>query len=656
MIIECPACITKYDIKATLPPQGRTVRCAKCGTVWRAMPDAAGEIMAADEAVPDHDATPHRDAWDGVAEEQANGMSAEAAPQSEATASEWETGGAVNEAFDGGQGGDMTADNPERASYSEMDVKLSELALSELASAVGETLPNRQDRYIAQEPSTPDLDIDESGAGKVKWFGGFRRKKTAKNNLDAFEDAAGKAGRTGIAETIPFPGMGIKDNRPPLDTPEEEIRTLEEARDAVRGVFSSLGDLRAPTSSRSFAMPVTSAPEEAPILEEAQAETRPQFAPADEYLETAAVQNNWFEAIEKHQAASPDHNPIDFSGGGEEVEEDTYERPVTSDLASRFSNGHPGVPQVDKEWNGLDDEVQERSDDSVGPAWQEKFFRPSVPDAVDEGESDPDASLRDAMRGVLHPSGEILPGGLAPEQESGLTADRALAQDLETHLRSKADSGTGSRAWAERAASLWKRPSLPLDELAEPSRVADDDAKEGRDDEVSFDPRLYREIEETRDHAVEARRREGRGGLAVAAGWGLFLCAAVGLVAGFFAFRDMLADTMPGLAALYRTMGLPVTVQPLIFESVQYEWKTAENKAVLVVTGSVYNRAQRKVRVPDFYITIKDQDPALDREYSANLQVSGSKIKADKRADFEIELLSPNPSITSVELELRNVR
>src|SRR5258706_2651318 len=44
MIIECPACTPRYDIKATLPPEGRTVRCAKCETVWRAMPDAVGEV------------------------------------------------------------------------------------------------------------------------------------------------------------------------------------------------------------------------------------------------------------------------------------------------------------------------------------------------------------------------------------------------------------------------------------------------------------------------------------------------------------------------------------------------------------------------------------------------------------------------------------
>ena len=36
MIIECPACSTRYDIKVELPPEGRTVRCAKCEHVWRA--------------------------------------------------------------------------------------------------------------------------------------------------------------------------------------------------------------------------------------------------------------------------------------------------------------------------------------------------------------------------------------------------------------------------------------------------------------------------------------------------------------------------------------------------------------------------------------------------------------------------------------------
>jgi len=70
----------------------------------------------------------------------------------------------------------------------------------------------------------------------------------------------------------------------------------------------------------------------------------------------------------------------------------------------------------------------------------------------------------------------------------------------------------------------------------------------------------------------------------------------------------------------------------------------------------VFNRAHRSVRVPQFFITVKDQDPALDRDYSANLRITGTKIRSNERADFDIELVSPNPTVTAVELELRNVR
>ena len=55
-------------------------------------------------------------------------------------------------------------------------------------------------------------------------------------------------------------------------------------------------------------------------------------------------------------------------------------------------------------------------------------------------------------------------------------------------------------------------------------------------------------------------------------------------------------------------------------------------------------------------ITVKDDDPALDREYPANLNLNTTEIGPDERGEFQIELQSPSTSITAVELELRNVR
>ena len=35
-VIICPACKTRYETKAVIPPEGRKVRCSKCGNVWQA--------------------------------------------------------------------------------------------------------------------------------------------------------------------------------------------------------------------------------------------------------------------------------------------------------------------------------------------------------------------------------------------------------------------------------------------------------------------------------------------------------------------------------------------------------------------------------------------------------------------------------------------
>ena len=37
-LIICPACDTRYETKAVFPPEGRKVRCSKCGHVWQAHP------------------------------------------------------------------------------------------------------------------------------------------------------------------------------------------------------------------------------------------------------------------------------------------------------------------------------------------------------------------------------------------------------------------------------------------------------------------------------------------------------------------------------------------------------------------------------------------------------------------------------------------
>jgi predicted Zn finger-like uncharacterized protein len=575
MIIECPACVTRYDIKADLPPEGRSVRCAKCGTVWRAMPDSPEEPEAEDLAWAISQA---REAIEGQQTEErdegpyAGGL--EHGRENEWTSPEASAGVDLQE------------------SWPQEDIAHVE------GNGIAEETPPEQHREA----------VKAEGGGKVSWFSSFRRKKRHKEEA---EEGAAAGHEQMSAETIPFPRAS-----PAVQSQgaaDEEYRTLEEARQAVRGVFLSLGNGRpSQHAARAVMAPVSaSAAEEEPEEgERPGAETQ------------------------------PDHS---LWNGGSPSKEAGFGGFWANAAGEAKAWDSAAIGQADSDaWQALDGKREPSPVEMSEPDGAEAEQKREGPQSGQEA----DAALRDAMRAHFP----------APDKEPAPSPfpNEDLADRLETHFRSSAAPALDETQPSERAAGLWATSPSPADEDMNEAPPVVEETPESSDDGAAFDHRLYREIEETQERSGEGQRRGG--GLALAAAWGLFICVAGGLVAGFFVFRDIVADAAPGLAPLYRILGAPVTVQPLIFEGVQTNWKVVENKPVLVVSGSVYNRAQRKVRVPEFYINIKDQDPALDREYSANLKVAGSRIRANERADFDIELVSPSPSITSVELELRNVR
>jgi predicted Zn finger-like uncharacterized protein len=573
MIIECPACMTRYDIKADLPPDGRTVRCAKCGTVWRAMPEIEEEPQAQDVAWAVSEA---RESIRGREAEQRD-ESHYAAASGHDRENEWASGEAGAEA------------HLDESEHRETDSHL------ENGAIVDEAPHEQREESVAAEDS-----------GKVSWFSSFRRRRK-KEKEEAREVPDAVMQEQASAETIPFPRASYPAEQ--QGSPEEEFRTLEEARQAVRNVFSSLGDGR-PSANRAATAAVS-----APVAEE----TRDEATPAE-------AEPMW--------------------SGGAHPGEDASAAAFWASGPDDAKTWNPAVVgQTDEDgWQGLNG----KSEPSLAAAseadvWEEAKPRQGGPNSGRDAE----AALREAMRAHF-PSSASDPAAAAPNED--------LAERLETHLRSTAAPAVDQAPQPRKPAGLWAKTPPPVDEEMSEAPSAFEETLEARDEDAVFDQRLYREIEETQEKFGAERRDAGRGSLALVAAWGLFLCVSGGLISGFFLFRDMIADAIPGLAPLYRSLGTPVTVQPLIFEGVQYEWKVKENKPVLAVSGSVYNRAQRKVRVPQFYITIKDQDPALDREYSANLKVTRSKIRSNERADFDIELVSPSPTLTSVELELRNVR
>ena len=574
MIIECPACNTRYDIKAQLPPEGRTVRCAKCNTVWRAKPALEEELPETAAAAPEVPAEA------GSAQPAGDGGS----PWNREAASFGAAARTEEEDFS------APADTDAPPSFLSGTRKSGQGLPFEPA---GEERPAWQDEEAGQE----------QGAGKVRWFGSFLRRN---NNRPGQGTGAG-AGTGGpqSAETIPFPR--------PAPEPQpggESIRSLDEARAAVRNVFASLADQR--PAGRMFQPQAGAQPGE-PAGGEG-------FAP---HREPAAA-GRWNYGGTGDGEASGTEGPAWESETGE-------------GFAYARGAGQEPEPEPDANsgtaWSYNAGEAAEEPSQAPAPDWLRGL------QAEPRETSDADSQLRNVLKAHF---GEWQ----APSGDAG--------------AQSQADMGDGEDEGAEPYAGgytiPWRQPAMPEAEPEERPAVVEDEPGELAGAEPVFDPRLFREIEQTQEHAGQLRQRERRGGLALAAAWGLFLSLAAGLVGGVLAFRDIAAEALPGLAPFYRTIGLPVTVQPLIFEGIQYDWKLTEGKPTLVVRGAVYNRGHRKVKVPDFVVTIKDTDPALDREYSANLRTGGSKIRPDQRAEFQIELLSPSQSIAAVELELRNVR
>jgi predicted Zn finger-like uncharacterized protein len=648
MIIECPVCTTRYNVQAVFPPEGRPVRCAKCGNVWRAMAiDENAVESAASDTDEQADVAPAREnvhdradttTWAGgdtasaeESEQDNSGSSYDQQPQdglyrenpyagSDTYADGPEDRGAVENGEDAQQhsawswrsqsvpseepdsgatdfsaGENDPSDwrgNGSHADTASRSEDIAEDARAAAAAASDETTETPAD---AAEHQPAALESDADGGGKVRWFGRFR--KNARNGSTDAQREADAASDTKLARgtTIPFPAAVAHTEASEADGPQaagfqdETFRSLEDARAAVRGVFASLSEARTDQTGAAI--------HASPILSSAS-------SPAAE----------------------------------------------TAGSARRASAVRAGAG-VTHGQNGSADQ------EAYGPHSSDRaYFRQSyrTPDDQDEAtDSESGQQSRDA---------ETWADGA---EDTGERLARELQDKLSTPRRPPADTAQDAHEESARrlADSLWQRPKLPLNDLDGPT--PDDNDPADRTDaalaDAALEERLAREIEGRRQHrlSLESAQDENTkpGGLVVAAAWGLFLCAVAGLAVAFVSFRDAIADALPGAAPIYRALGTPVTVQPLVFDNVQYKWALSDSgKPMLVVSGSIVNRAQRKVPVPLLYVSVQDKDPAASREFRTLIQTDRNRLRRGEKADFAIELVGPRPTITAVELEIRNIR
>jgi predicted Zn finger-like uncharacterized protein len=174
------------------------------------------------------------------------------------------------------------------------------------------------------------------------------------------------------------------------------------------------------------------------------------------------------------------------------------------------------------------------------------------------------------------------------------------------------------------------------------------DAGFGEDEDLAAEP-------ESPPIVIGRAKRRGVSMAAnVAAGWaalGLVLAGAVGIA---YFQRVGVVRLLPGAAAAYERIGLPVNVRGLAFEKVQYSWETSAGHPVLEVYGDIVNITSRPLKVPTVVFGLRTSEKVEVYQWAAD--VRAELLPAGQRTAFSAQIPTPPKSIRDVQIRFAKVR
>jgi predicted Zn finger-like uncharacterized protein len=151
------------------------------------------------------------------------------------------------------------------------------------------------------------------------------------------------------------------------------------------------------------------------------------------------------------------------------------------------------------------------------------------------------------------------------------------------------------------------------------------------------------------DNSQNVRPRQ-RGGLALAAAWGIYLTVTGGLIAAVLLMRDPIVQAMPGAATVYSRIGMGQAGPSLGFEGVNYSWGQREGQPSLEVKGSVVNLTNSRITLPLLQITVRNSE---DMEIGRGDRALGKKqLEPHEKLPFWLGLRSAPQSVAEIELQL----
>jgi predicted Zn finger-like uncharacterized protein len=645
LIIECPACETRYKLNKPIPEGGRPVKCARCAHQWRLLPEHA--LEDADEEAAEH--------------------------QEQATAAPVQPTAEQHEVFAGvpaAQAADPGDDDPDQDQQTRWDA------------------PSRHDEDEHAGPPAAE-DSEPSWASRFSpGFGasGFSRVTPAVSQAPSVSEDEGWRGDDDIApESEPRPEddlprlQGWQSGREPFNSsisalsdstlpdygaPEHRddeagtSRDLDWAREAKDrwtddqwsdpsdsdDQVEGLGGPEAP-------FPSASEPEveEAPAANEGggswasrlmrlrQSAFGKRSRPEPEEDAEAEIRHALNSALEQPGEGSAGKSPF------QKLSPARFGGPAGEDAAS----------EKEESFLRFSDHLDRLEEDGRGGR-AERFSFGSLRDdiAIDE-ENEEEAPFRPSGQHARTP----IFGAKDLDEEKAVSPGAAetygvdqFESELQSVFGAVRDQGAADPDGDEdgRTAYIETREDF--------GRVYGDRFDDG---EVEVDPHLAltedlaalrSELESTdianyeRDHPVQSG-----GGLAVVAAWAVFVSVISGVMLALISFRNDIMTALPGTADLYQTLGFEVVQSGVDFADVSYRWRTADGKPMIEVTGQVVNMTGRTITVPRVLVNVRDAGGGDAVQATAN--VPTQELAPHQRASFSLEFLSPPADVAQIELE-----
>lgn len=601
-IIECPACSTRYKLNKAIPEGGRPVKCARCGHQWQLVPDVEDEELL--ELAEPHEA--QNSAYDpGNVQAQEDFSQHEADLSRQSWNSVWED--------------DVPGRNPVSDMDTDTEPRETDLPSTQdvYSSAISSLRDPQSANYDAPAEEAPDF--EQSRDRDMRWDDEpeasteIRFSSPPQDNDDSYAK--------GLSFLESEQSQPEPRGRDEIAAGSDEKRGSGWAARLLRPWRSKAETVGAEAASADDSKPKDTESEIRDALKYALEHPTEDPDAAKDFLHEAGAEN--FSQLESELRASA------FT----DLREKATDR--VADFADRFDrNQEPGF---------------QNQTDASGYAFTD--FRSDPQSPQDEEEENADPPFRLSGKNAKIP----LWGSTGSFDDDGESIDERSGRYEESQYRNEADDVLGSYSQDGAPESA----ALPADE---PFRDSVDDFTKLYDQQFDKDsddagPQAnlqddFADLQPEPSENTEIApydRKHGRGTLAVAAAWAVFLSVISGIIFTFVAFRQDVMIALPGTTQLYKTLGFAVEEAGVDFADVRYRWTTADGKPMIEVTGQVVNVTDQAVKIPRVLVNVRDAGGS--DSVSAAAEVPEDELGPRAATSFTLEFVSPPENVAQIELE-----